>query len=161
MGWEGLLHCIIRFSLGSDDPVHRQCPECVNCCLTEELVLKLGIQDKPKVIDLTRKEATVDTLTETRIDCHRNEKVSTKYLLRLQNVFLCMCFSVLVVLKIADNYSRTLTNDQIEKFKRGLERELVLANRFVSFYLFSQWGTVNAEIKVPSAENPELCPLNF
>ena len=59
------------------------------CCLTEELVLKLGIQDKPKVIDLTRKEATVDTLTEARIDCQRSEKVSAKYLLRkLHNVFL-------------------------------------------------------------------------
>lgn len=68
--------------------------ECVKCVvfvhswfflMTEELVLKLGIQDKPKVIDLTRKAATVDTLTETHINCRRNEKVNSKYLQLLHN----------------------------------------------------------------------------
>nr|XP_024003011.1 ATP-dependent RNA helicase DDX24-like [Salvelinus alpinus] len=33
----------------------------------EVLMEKMGIRSKPKVIDLTRKEATVETLTETRI----------------------------------------------------------------------------------------------
>ncbi|KAG5267874.1 hypothetical protein AALO_G00226900 [Alosa alosa] len=38
------------------------------------LMQKVGIKDKPKVIDLTRKEATVETLTETRIHCEKEEK---------------------------------------------------------------------------------------
>ncbi|KAK7100947.1 ATP-dependent RNA helicase DDX24-like [Littorina saxatilis] len=40
----------------------------------DALVSQLDIQDKPKIIDLTRKEVMVDTLTETRIDCQRTEK---------------------------------------------------------------------------------------
>ncbi|KAL8573978.1 hypothetical protein ACOMHN_029425 [Nucella lapillus] len=40
----------------------------------EELAQELGIQEKPKVIDLTHKEVTVDTLTETRINCPITEK---------------------------------------------------------------------------------------
>ena len=43
--------------------------------MTEGLVQELGIQTKPKVIDLTTKEATVDTLTEARINCGQKEKV--------------------------------------------------------------------------------------
>lgn len=38
------------------------------------LMQRVGIKDKPKVIDLTRKEATVETLTETRIHCEKEEK---------------------------------------------------------------------------------------
>ncbi|XP_062374238.1 ATP-dependent RNA helicase DDX24 [Sardina pilchardus] len=38
------------------------------------LMQKVGIKDKPKVIDLTRKEATVETLTETRLHCEKEEK---------------------------------------------------------------------------------------
>ncbi|NXX89829.1 DDX24 helicase, partial [Centropus bengalensis] len=38
------------------------------------LMEKVGIKGKPKVIDLTRKEATVETLTETRIHCNTDEK---------------------------------------------------------------------------------------
>ncbi|KAF4102632.1 ATP-dependent RNA helicase DDX24 [Onychostoma macrolepis] len=38
------------------------------------LMEKVGIKDKPKVIDLTRKQATVETLTETRINCTKEEK---------------------------------------------------------------------------------------
>ena len=38
------------------------------------LMQKVGIKDRPKVIDLTRKEATVETLTETRIHCDKEEK---------------------------------------------------------------------------------------
>ncbi|GAA6068853.1 ATP-dependent RNA helicase DDX24 [Tachysurus ichikawai] len=40
----------------------------------EVLMEKVGIKGKPKVIDLTRKEATVETLTETRIHCDKDEK---------------------------------------------------------------------------------------
>uniref|UniRef100_A0A3Q2UBA2 ATP-dependent RNA helicase n=1 Tax=Fundulus heteroclitus TaxID=8078 RepID=A0A3Q2UBA2_FUNHE len=40
----------------------------------ELLIEKVGITSKPKVIDLTRKEATVETLTETLIWCQKDEK---------------------------------------------------------------------------------------
>lgn len=40
----------------------------------EILMDKVGIKSKPKIIDLTRKEATVETLTETRIHCQKEEK---------------------------------------------------------------------------------------
>uniref|UniRef100_H0WSY7 ATP-dependent RNA helicase n=2 Tax=Otolemur garnettii TaxID=30611 RepID=H0WSY7_OTOGA len=38
------------------------------------LMQKIGMRSKPKVIDLTRKEATVETLTETKIHCETDEK---------------------------------------------------------------------------------------
>lgn len=38
------------------------------------LVQKVGMRGKPKVIDLTRNEATVETLTETKIHCETEEK---------------------------------------------------------------------------------------
>ncbi|XP_076979546.1 ATP-dependent RNA helicase DDX24 [Tamandua tetradactyla] len=38
------------------------------------LMQKIGMRDKPKVIDLTRNEATVETLTETKIHCEADEK---------------------------------------------------------------------------------------
>uniref|UniRef100_A0A673UBP9 ATP-dependent RNA helicase n=1 Tax=Suricata suricatta TaxID=37032 RepID=A0A673UBP9_SURSU len=38
------------------------------------LVQKIGMRGKPKVIDLTRNEATVETLTETKIHCEADEK---------------------------------------------------------------------------------------
>lgn len=38
------------------------------------LMQKVGMRGKPKVIDLTRKEATVETLTETKIHCEVDEK---------------------------------------------------------------------------------------
>ncbi|KAL2789556.1 ATP-dependent RNA helicase DDX24 [Daubentonia madagascariensis] len=38
------------------------------------LMQKIGMRGKPKVIDLTRKEATVETLTETKIHCETDEK---------------------------------------------------------------------------------------
>ncbi|XP_065727614.1 ATP-dependent RNA helicase DDX24 isoform X2 [Phocoena phocoena] len=38
------------------------------------LVQKIGMRGKPKVIDLTRKEATAETLTETKIHCETDEK---------------------------------------------------------------------------------------
>uniref|UniRef100_A0A8C2PK70 ATP-dependent RNA helicase n=1 Tax=Capra hircus TaxID=9925 RepID=A0A8C2PK70_CAPHI len=38
------------------------------------LMQKIGMRGKPKVIDLTRKEATVETLTETKIHCETEEK---------------------------------------------------------------------------------------
>ncbi|KAK7501083.1 hypothetical protein BaRGS_00007568 [Batillaria attramentaria] len=49
----------------------------------DELVERIGMKGKPKVIDLTRKEATVQTLTETRINCRLDEKdLYLYYLLR-------------------------------------------------------------------------------
>ncbi|XP_062350634.1 ATP-dependent RNA helicase DDX24 [Cinclus cinclus] len=50
----------------------------------ELLMEKVGIKGKPKVIDLTRKEATVETLTETRIYCNTNEKDYYLYYFLLQ-----------------------------------------------------------------------------
>ncbi|XP_026976235.1 ATP-dependent RNA helicase DDX24 isoform X2 [Sagmatias obliquidens] len=38
------------------------------------LMQKIGMRGKPKVIDLTRKEATAETLTETKIHCETDEK---------------------------------------------------------------------------------------
>ncbi|KAM8807666.1 ATP-dependent RNA helicase DDX24 [Eudromia elegans] len=50
----------------------------------EMLMEKVGIKGKPKIIDLTRKEATVETLTETRIHCDTNEKDYYLYYFLLQ-----------------------------------------------------------------------------
>ncbi|XP_068254570.1 ATP-dependent RNA helicase DDX24 [Nyctibius grandis] len=50
----------------------------------ELLMEKVGIKGKPKVLDLTRKEATVETLTETRIHCNTNEKDYYLYYFLLQ-----------------------------------------------------------------------------
>ncbi|XP_010129448.1 PREDICTED: ATP-dependent RNA helicase DDX24, partial [Buceros rhinoceros silvestris] len=50
----------------------------------ELLMEKVGIKGKPKVIDLTRKEATAETLTETRIHCNTNEKDYYLYYFLLQ-----------------------------------------------------------------------------
>ncbi|XP_048217761.1 ATP-dependent RNA helicase DDX24 [Perognathus longimembris pacificus] len=38
------------------------------------LMQKIGLRGKPKVIDLTRNEGTVETLTETKIHCEADEK---------------------------------------------------------------------------------------
>lgn len=50
----------------------------------EMLMQKVGIKGKPKVIDLTRKQATVETLTETRIHCDTEEKDYYLYYFLLQ-----------------------------------------------------------------------------
>ncbi|KAI5618881.1 ATP-dependent RNA helicase DDX24 [Silurus asotus] len=50
----------------------------------ELLMEKVGIKGKPKVIDLSRKEATVETLTETRIQCVAEEKDYYLYYFLLQ-----------------------------------------------------------------------------
>ncbi|KAM3871370.1 ATP-dependent RNA helicase DDX24 [Diretmus argenteus] len=50
----------------------------------EVLMEKVGMKSKPKVIDLTRKEATVETLTETRIHCEKDEKDFFLYYFLLQ-----------------------------------------------------------------------------
>ncbi|XP_065607106.1 ATP-dependent RNA helicase DDX24 [Cyrtonyx montezumae] len=50
----------------------------------EMLMEKVGIKGKPKVVDLTRKEATVETLMETRIHCDTNEKDFYLYYFLLQ-----------------------------------------------------------------------------
>ncbi|NXF38076.1 DDX24 helicase, partial [Nyctibius bracteatus] len=59
----------------------------------ELLMEKVGIKGKPKVIDLTRKEATVETLTETRIYCNTNEKDYYLYYFLLQYPGRTMVFS--------------------------------------------------------------------
>ncbi|XP_027725980.1 ATP-dependent RNA helicase DDX24 [Vombatus ursinus] len=48
------------------------------------LMQKIGMRGKPKVIDLTRKEATVETLTETKIHCDKEEKDFYLYYFLLQ-----------------------------------------------------------------------------
>ncbi|KAL4236867.1 ATP-dependent RNA helicase ddx24 [Mactra antiquata] len=40
----------------------------------ELLMKKVGLKSKPKVVDITRKVGTVDTLTEARIHCTKEEK---------------------------------------------------------------------------------------
>ncbi|XP_069494083.1 ATP-dependent RNA helicase DDX24 [Ambystoma mexicanum] len=50
----------------------------------DALIQKIGMRGKPKVIDLTRKEATVETLTETKIHCEANEKDYYLYYFLLQ-----------------------------------------------------------------------------
>ncbi|XDV42496.1 hypothetical protein PO909_011150 [Leuciscus waleckii] len=48
------------------------------------LMERVGMKDKPKVIDLTRKEATVETLTESRINCTKEDKDLFLYYFLLQ-----------------------------------------------------------------------------
>ncbi|XP_073339624.1 ATP-dependent RNA helicase DDX24 [Pagrus major] len=50
----------------------------------EILMEKVGIRSKPKIVDLTRKEATVETLTETQIHCQKEEKDFYLYYFLLQ-----------------------------------------------------------------------------
>lgn len=50
----------------------------------EILMEKVGIKSKPKIIDLTRKQATVETLTETQIHCQKEEKDFYLYYFLLQ-----------------------------------------------------------------------------
>lgn len=50
----------------------------------EILMERVGIKSKPKIVDLTRKEATVETLTETRIHCQKDEKDFFLYYFLLQ-----------------------------------------------------------------------------
>lgn len=50
----------------------------------ENLMDKIGLKGKPKVIDLTRKQATVETLTETRIHCSADQKDYYLYYFLLQ-----------------------------------------------------------------------------
>ncbi|XP_074640652.1 ATP-dependent RNA helicase DDX24-like [Tubulanus polymorphus] len=40
----------------------------------DSLIMKIGIREKPKIVDLTRKMGTVETLTETKINCRREDK---------------------------------------------------------------------------------------
>ncbi|XP_077395214.1 ATP-dependent RNA helicase DDX24 [Festucalex cinctus] len=50
----------------------------------ELLMEKVGIKSKPKVVDLTRKQATVETLTETQIRCQKEDKDFFLYYFLLQ-----------------------------------------------------------------------------
>ncbi|KAG8514306.1 ATP-dependent RNA helicase DDX24 [Galemys pyrenaicus] len=49
------------------------------------LMQKIGMRGKPKVIDLTRNEATVETLTETKIHCETDEKDLYLYYFLMQH----------------------------------------------------------------------------
>nr|XP_045010750.1 ATP-dependent RNA helicase DDX24 [Jaculus jaculus]XP_045010751.1 ATP-dependent RNA helicase DDX24 [Jaculus jaculus] len=49
------------------------------------LMQKIGMRGKPKVIDLTRNEGTVETLTETKIHCEADEKDSYLYYFLMQH----------------------------------------------------------------------------
>ncbi|XP_024423747.2 ATP-dependent RNA helicase DDX24 [Desmodus rotundus] len=49
------------------------------------LMQKIGMRGKPKVIDLTRNEATVETLTETKIHCENDEKDLYLYYFLMQH----------------------------------------------------------------------------
>ncbi|XP_028677272.1 ATP-dependent RNA helicase DDX24 [Erpetoichthys calabaricus] len=49
------------------------------------LMKKVGIRTKPKIVDLTRKEATVETLTETALYCDTDEKDFYLYYFLLQH----------------------------------------------------------------------------
>lgn len=44
--------------------------------ILETLMSRIQMREKPKVIDLTRKIGTVETLTEARINCTLEEKVT-------------------------------------------------------------------------------------
>uniref|UniRef100_A0A8C6WIX3 ATP-dependent RNA helicase n=1 Tax=Neogobius melanostomus TaxID=47308 RepID=A0A8C6WIX3_9GOBI len=59
----------------------------------EILMEKVGIRAKPKVIDLTRKEATVESLTETRIHCQKDDKDYFLYYFLLQHPGRTMVFA--------------------------------------------------------------------
>ncbi|KAM8921002.1 ATP-dependent RNA helicase DDX24 [Pelodytes ibericus] len=50
----------------------------------ESLMHKIGMKSKPKIIDLTRKQATVQTLTETKIHCTTDDKDFYLYYFLLQ-----------------------------------------------------------------------------
>lgn len=50
----------------------------------DSLMHKIGMRAKPKVIDLTRKQATVETLTETKIHCTTDDKDFYLYYFLLQ-----------------------------------------------------------------------------
>lgn len=56
--------------------------------LPELLMKSIGLKDKPKVIDLTRKVGTVETLTEARINCSTEEKVGGWIPVKLCTVFI-------------------------------------------------------------------------
>lgn len=49
------------------------------------LMQKIGMRNKPKVIDLTRNEATVETLTESKIHCENDEKDLYLYYFLMQH----------------------------------------------------------------------------
>ncbi|XP_037359882.1 ATP-dependent RNA helicase DDX24 [Talpa occidentalis] len=49
------------------------------------LMQKIGMRGKPKIIDLTRNEATVETLTETKIHCETDEKDLYLYYFLMQH----------------------------------------------------------------------------
>ena len=47
---------------------------------------KIGISEKPKIVDLTKKEITAETLTEARIMCTMEEKVQKMFLASVVNL---------------------------------------------------------------------------
>ena len=47
---------------------------------------QIGISEKPKIVDLTKKEITAETLTEARIICTVEEKVQQMFLTSVVNL---------------------------------------------------------------------------
>lgn len=102
----------------------------------EVLMEKVGIKSKPKVIDLTRKEATVETLTETRIHCRKEEKDFFLYYFLLQYPGRTMVFansidcikrlnSLLVILDITPLplHANMHQKQRLKNLERFAERE--------------------------------------
>ncbi|NXC68183.1 DDX24 helicase, partial [Anhinga anhinga] len=105
----------------------------------ELLMEKVGIKGKPKVIDLTRKEATVETLTETRIHCNTDEKDYYLYYFLLQYPGRTMVFansidcvkrlsSLLTILKCdpLPLHANMHQKQRLKNLERFAERECVL-----------------------------------
>uniref|UniRef100_A0A3B4B5E4 ATP-dependent RNA helicase n=1 Tax=Periophthalmus magnuspinnatus TaxID=409849 RepID=A0A3B4B5E4_9GOBI len=97
----------------------------------EILMEKVGIKTKPKVIDLTRKEATVETLTETQIHCQKEDKDYYLYYFLLQHPGRTMVFANSIdcikrlksILTILDCMSFSLhANMQQKQRLKNLER---------------------------------------
>ncbi|KAJ0044210.1 hypothetical protein NL108_010627, partial [Boleophthalmus pectinirostris] len=97
----------------------------------EILMEKVGIKTKPKVIDLTRKEATVESLTETQIHCLKEDKDYYLYYFLLQHPGRTMVFANSIdcikrlksILTILDCMSFSLhANMQQKQRLKNLER---------------------------------------
>ncbi|XP_067099780.1 ATP-dependent RNA helicase DDX24 [Osmerus mordax] len=102
----------------------------------ETLMDRVGIKSKPKVIDLTRKEATVESLTETRIHCSKEEKDFFLYYFLLQYPGRTMVFansidcikrlnSLLVILEITPLplHANMHQKQRLKNLERFAERE--------------------------------------
>ncbi|XP_060919469.1 ATP-dependent RNA helicase DDX24 isoform X1 [Labrus mixtus] len=102
----------------------------------EILMEKVGIKSKPKIVDLTRKEATVETLIETTIHCQKEEKDFYLYYFLLQYPGRTMVFansidcikrlnSLLVILDITPLplHANMHQKQRLKNLERFAERE--------------------------------------